>query len=70
LLAVFAVICSETSASLCLFAAEILAILQCRVGENSGDAGCYWLFIRCSAAHLMLNSSGNHAFVTTAGYHI
>ena len=41
--AVFTVVCREISASRHLCAAEILAILQCRVGENSDDAGCYWL---------------------------
>ena len=39
----FIVVCGEISASRHLCAAEILAIVQCRVGENSDDAGCYWL---------------------------
>jgi hypothetical protein len=42
-LAVFYCYCREISASRRLSAAEILAILQRRVGENSDDAGCYWL---------------------------
>src|SRR5437868_15336244 len=64
-LAVFAVICSEISASRDLSAAEILAVLRRRVGENSGDAGCYLAVVRCTAAHSMLVSTVFDAFVTT-----
>ena len=39
----FTVVYGEISASRHLCAAEILAILQCRVRENSDDARCYWL---------------------------
>jgi hypothetical protein len=44
MLAVFAVLCSQTLAGCHRSSAGMMAFGQCRVGENSGTAGCFSLF--------------------------